>query len=97
MEDKKQKEKLQSRRDFFKQAAKKALPIIGVVALISNPVIAKAAENEPLGCQYSCSGTCRGTCSGSCQSDLCKFSCTGTCKGLCSSCSGSCRGSEYFG
>ena len=85
----------QSRREFFKEAAKKALPIVSAIALIGNPVIAKAVENESLGC-YGCSGTCQGTCSGSCQWDACKFSCTGTCKGGCSSCSGSCKGSNYF-
>lgn len=86
----------QNRREFFKEAAKKVLPIIGAVALLSNPMIAKAVEEEPSGC-YGCSGTCQGTCSGDCQWDACKFSCTGTCKGLCTSCSGSCKGSNYFG
>ena len=88
---------LQNRREFFKEAAKKTLPILGVVALLSNPVIAKAVENESLGCNYGCSATCSGTCSGTCQWDACKHSCSGTCKDLCTSCSGSCKGSNYFG
>ena len=88
---------LKSRREFFKEAARKALPIIGVVALMSNPVITKAVEKERSGCYYSCSGTCQGTCDGSCQWDICKYSCSGTCKGLCTSCSGSCKGGAYFG
>ena len=50
MEEKKQKEELQSRREFFKQAAKKALPVIGAIALASTPIIANAAEKEPMGC-----------------------------------------------
>ena len=37
---------LQGRREFFKEAAKRVLPIIGAVALMSNPVIAKAMGKE---------------------------------------------------
>lgn len=88
----------QNRRDFFKEAAKKALPIIGAVALLSNPVIAKAVENEPLGCselscyqgcyggckgcRYSCEGTCSGGCKDTCQT-TCKDTCQGSCKARC--------------
>ena len=97
--------KTQSRRGFFKEAARKVLPIIGAVALISNPVIAKAVEKESTGCNYSCAGTCSGSCTGTCTTGCytqcygtCNTTCEGTCKGGCNtSCSGSCRGSEYFG
>ena len=86
----------QNRREFFKEAAKKALPIIGAVALMSNPVIAKAVESEPLGCNYNCSGgcnSCRGTCEYICQDD-CSGSCKGGCKKSCrNSCPNSCRNS----
>ena len=37
-------EELQSRREFFKKAAKGALPILGAIILASNPVLAKAGE-----------------------------------------------------
>lgn len=94
----------QSRRQFFKEAAKKALPIIGAVALLSNPVIARTVENEPMGCSSgSCYGTCSGSCQNSCLGDCeksclvgCKTSCQGTCKNTCiGSCDGTCRRSNY--
>ncbi|MBR0539766.1 MAG: Cys-Xaa-Xaa-Xaa repeat radical SAM target protein [Bacteroidales bacterium] len=75
---------LQGRREFFKEAARKALPLLGVVALMSNPVIAKAMEKNACdGCTGSCSYTCSGTCSGACSGG-----CSGSCKG---GCSASCR------
>lgn len=94
---KKKNEELQSRREFFKNAAKKALPFVAALALASNPIIAKAAETEALGCKdggcftsctgcfSSCTGTCKYSCTGSC-----KDYCQGTCKGACKGCSGSC-------
>ncbi len=99
MEEKKQNEELQSRREFFKQAAKKALPVLGAIALMSSPIIAKAAEGEPMGCDGSCygrcSGSCSGTCSGSCDG-ACAHTCKGSCQGSCiGGCMGSCKGSSY--
>lgn len=87
---------LQGRRDFFKEAAKKALPILGAVALMSNPMIAKAVESEPLGCNsacsYGCTGTCYGDCYGTCKGG-CSTECRGTCKGTCyTECLGTCSG-----
>ena len=91
----------QSRREFFKEAAKKALPILGAVALLSNPMIAKAMDSEPLCCTYgTCVGTCMSTCTGTCSGDCerscmvgCKTSCQGTCKGTClGTCDKSCKG-----
>ena len=67
---------LQSRREFFKKAAKGVLPIIGAVVLASAPGIVRAAEETPMGCNYGCNGTCMG--------------CRGTCTG-CSGCGGYCR------
>ena len=93
----------QSRREFFKEAARKALPIIGAVVLLGNPMIAKAVENESLGCNGYCSQHCSAGCASSC--DGCKNTCLHTCIGKCddacarhcanycnSSCSGSCKG-----
>ena len=82
------KEEIQSRREFFKQAAKSVLPILGTVALMSNPIVAKAAESEPMGCNYSCSGGCSGSCSSSCG-----WGCSGSCKGGCGGCKGACTSS----
>lgn len=97
--------KLQGRREFFKEVARKTLPIVGAVVFLSNPIVAKAVENEPLGCQYGCAGTCYGNCVGTCYTGCyaqcyttCLTTCQDTCKGGCYiSCSGTCRGSEYFG
>lgn len=76
----------QTRREFFKNAAKKALPILGAVTLMSNPLFANAMESEETGCH----GTCYGACVGSC--DGCKYTCTGTCKNACESCKYTCIG-----
>lgn len=78
-------EELKSRRDFFKKAAKTALPILGVVVLASSPIVSKAAETA-MGCKGSCSGACTGSCTSSCSRG-----CYGSCSG---SCSGSCMGSS---
>lgn len=94
MEEKKQNEEIQSRRDFFKKAAKKALPVIGAITLASSPIIANAAENYPMGCAY-CKDTCLASCVGSCYGyckGTCKYECTGTCKNTCrTTCSGTCH------
>lgn len=60
MENEKMKkhEEFQSRRDFFKNAAKKTLPILGALFFASMPTIVKANE-EAAGCKwcsYGCSG-----------------------------------------
>ena len=91
MEEKKQNEEFQSRREFFKEAAKKALPIIGAIALASSPIIAQAAENEPMGCYVGCEGGCYGSCSGTCQGGC--MGCSGTCTG---GCNGGCMGGCYM-
>ncbi len=88
------KDELQSRRQFFKKAAKGALPILGAIALANMPIIAKAAQSESGYC--TCAGNCSGACSGSCVS-TCRATCGNSCKGTCSytcdhGCSGSCNG-----
>lgn len=44
MVKKEKNEELQSRREFFKKAAKGALPILGAVVLASAPGLANAAD-----------------------------------------------------
>ena len=102
---KKQKEEIQSRRDFFKKAAKTALPILGVALLASNPIVAKATENLSTycdhcnsnctnGCKTGCQRSCRNTCAEHCEGNTRKVgpaSC-GWCDGLCAGCSGQCSG-----
>lgn len=87
---KNKKEELQSRRQFFKRAAKGTLPILAATVLASTPFLSQASESA-MGCKYGCSGSCYGTCSGTC-SGSCHYSCDGTCKGGCGGrCTGSCN------
>lgn len=105
MKDEKR-EELESRRQFFKKAAKATLPILGVLAILQAPIVAKAMGSRTScysGCSMSCSGGCEG-CSGSCRGGCqyncgsgCTYGCDGSCKGNCTgtcnmSCQGSCRG-----
>ena len=72
-------EELQSRREFFKKAAKAALPVVGAVVLSSLPIVKSEAATGcyDAGCMMSCEGSCNGGCQG------CKDSCYGSCKGSC--------------
>ncbi|MDE5662963.1 MAG: Cys-Xaa-Xaa-Xaa repeat radical SAM target protein [Muribaculaceae bacterium] len=102
MSDQNKKEELQSRRQFFKKAAKAALPILGAIVASNVPLLSNATETEngcSYGCTYGCSGSCGRACSYGCQNS-CAGSCDGACKGWCTgsckgSCSGSCRGYSY--
>ena len=79
MENNKNKEELQSRREFFKSAAKAALPVIGAVVLANAPAFnAVAAESSVC----PCSGTCKGSCHYSCDTG-CQSTCIGGCKTNC--------------
>ena len=79
---KKKNAEVQSRRDFFKKAAKAALPILGIAVLASNPVVAKAAETATGcsrdNCSYTCATSCYKNCYGTCDT-----TCKGGCKGGC--------------
>lgn len=91
MEDN-EKEKLQTRREFFRNAAKAVLPIIGALALSGIPRVVKAAESPATDCVYAscttmcannCSGYCRGECTNACNrgcSTYCNGGCSGTCR-----------------
>ena len=90
MQKNKKNEELQSRREFFKKAAKGTLPILGAILLANMPMVMKAAN--PSGCT---AGRCSGTCSGGCTS--CTVTCGGNCHGKCSgtcrvTCGGNCHG-----
>ena len=78
-------EELQSRREFFKSAAKAALPVVGAVVLGSLPIKLQAESSSSCsfcggGCK-GCSGSCVGSCSDVCTS--CSGTCNTTCKGMC--------------
>ena len=78
----KKNENLQSRREFFKKAAKGALPVLGAIVLANTPHLAKATE--AMGCTIdACTATCTGACKGTCRG--CAHSCSGTCMSGCTS------------
>lgn len=92
--DKKHINSLQTRREFFKKAAKTVLPILGSIMLASAPTIVKAKESAPQWCRYGCAGFCAGQCYASCMGG-CYGSCVGCvgfCKVQCIGCTGSCQG-----
>ncbi|MBQ9440307.1 MAG: Cys-Xaa-Xaa-Xaa repeat radical SAM target protein [Paludibacteraceae bacterium] len=85
-------EELQSRREFFKSAAKAALPVIGAVVLSALPIKAQASE---MGCDWGCTGNCYGGCDGMCGSNACMGSCQNDCYTTCrGTCRGMCTGSN---
>ena len=89
MSNSKKNEELQSRREFFKQAAKAARPVVGAAIMASVPFVKSEAATS--GCDYSCSGSCSRGCQGSCQA-YCKDDCTGNCSGFCKgSCGNNCN------
>ena len=85
MEKNKRNEELKSRREFFKKAAKGALPILGLIALTCMPLNASAGTHESHK-EITCDGCegCQG-CSGACKNDCerCCKGCQGSCKGQC--------------
>ena len=71
MEKNEKNEELQSRREFFKRAAKGALPILAGAVLLSSPVVSEAANVMSCAgcnnrCMNSCFNTCYKSCSGKC-------------------------------
>lgn len=91
MEKKDKNEELHSRREFFKKAAKAALPVVAAIVLAGSPAVVQAAEKAMgcnNGCTSTCMGGCKGTCSGTCSGQCyttCTTTCQGACKGACSS------------
>ena len=81
-------EELKSRRDFFKKAAKSALPIIGAIVMSNMPLISNASEVQ-MGCRFGCAGYCIDTCSGTC-----KGTCIDACSRMCNGCHHSCTGNS---
>ncbi len=91
MHNNKKNEELQSRREFFKNAAKGILPIVGAIVLSNVPSIVSASEKVSMSCEWGCSDTCRGSCEGSCYNTCrggcdrsCRDGCEGNCRGTCS-------------
>ena len=98
---------IQSRRQFFKKAAKGALPILGTIALTQMPFLSQAHESQKeMGCRLACSGKCMnscgyncavgcaGTCLSCCYNDACKAFCKMSCIQCCrGTCGKACDGS----
>ena len=99
----KKNEELQSRREFFKKAAKGALPIIGLMVLGTHVISACGDGDDDdddggssSGCS-ACKGSCKITCGNGCRANAYyePASCKGTCKGAClSGCKTSCMSSS---
>lgn len=87
------KDKLQSRREFFKEASEKALPILGMALLTSTPLLNSCTKDpEPSecnGCSNNCEGNSTSTTCSAC-SNNCENSSTSS---GCSSCSDNCSDS----
>lgn len=96
MEKNKKDNELQSRREFFKKTAKRALPILGAIVMAGMPALVKGT-GSPMGCDYGCSSSCTGHCYGACGS-ACSYNCSGSCKGSCQgSCMNGCRSNCAIG
>lgn len=89
MKKTKKNEELQSRREFFKRAAKGALPILGAIVLAGTPGILNASESAPMGCNNSCYNTCTG-CRGTCVTN-CAVHCSGCGTSCFKGCAAGCR------
>lgn len=87
MDKKERNEEIQSRREFFKNAAKATLPILGIALMTSLPVVEAKAATDCSACTGICTG-CQGGCTGSC-----RLGCGGGCTG-CTGCSINCTGTS---
>ena len=85
MDEKYKKEEVQSRRDFFKNAAKMALPFLAGVIIGGSPSIYNAVTKVPTGCMD-------GSCSGGCKGSGCEGKCFGGCEGCRGTCENGCHG-----
>lgn len=84
MSNKNSNEELQSRREFFKKAAKAALPVVGAVVLSSLPIVKSEAATDcsVWSCEFACDSGCKHRCQQSCYQG-CQNTCHGTCSGGC--------------
>ncbi len=90
MEEKKKKnEELQSRREFFKKAAKRTLPFLG--AVVFGPAISLTTMTSCGcdGCEATCMDDCDSACTGGCYTSCSGMSTDSSCSACSSSCSGS--------
>lgn len=91
MQKNKKNEEIQSRRQFFKSAAKGALPILGAIVLANVPGNTNASQESPMGCSRSCTNTCSAQCR-----SYCKVGCDNSCNYHCTrTCGSTCKGGSY--
>ena len=91
-EDRNKTKELQTRRDFFKKAGKKILPLFASLSLVAQIIPIKAIAKEQIGCGWTCMGTCMTGCLYSCGGS-CLNGCYMSCMNACAmSCGNSCRG-----
>lgn len=91
-------DEVQSRREFFKKAAKSSLPILGAIVLANIPLASKSSNiNVESSCYcYGCVGGCNDSCYAYCTGE-CRYTCVGDCNRSClKSCYGGCYGSAYY-
>lgn len=106
MEDDNMDKELLTRREFFKKAAKSALPFLVAIALTDIPFVAKAVESAA-DCRSGCIGKCSNGCTAKCKvgcmivcseycknkcKEYCKDNCVDYCKGKCKGCKDKCDG-----
>lgn len=106
MEEKNKREEIQSRREFFKKAAKAALPVVGAAILSNFPYFARATDSNNgyycRSCESDCTNGCAGGCRRSCDTS-CALGCRGAsqyyyggdcdgCRVMCGGCQGFCSG-----
>lgn len=70
---------IQTRREFFKSAAKRSLPIMGAIVLSATPFRLSAVQSSTC-TDKTCTNTCEGSCTKWCNG-TCLTSCTDNCKG----------------
>lgn len=81
----KRNEELQSRRDFFRNASKAVLPVLGAVVLLNFPnQTISASDCSGNSCTAQCKNSCEAYCAVSCK-DGCKIYCKGCCANSCDS------------
>lgn len=81
-------DKIISRRSFFRKAAERSLPILGLVVLSRVPMKAHTLKINEMGCNTGCKGGCRTLCE-----EGCSHNCSGSCKTGCNEhCKTTCKG-----
>lgn len=88
---------LQTRREFFKGAVTKVIPIIAGMTIACTPIVKAAqARNNCSTCGHSCYSNCMDSCEGSCYRNCgsgCVSSCFKNCESSCTArCTGNCKG-----